>query len=59
MVKELLPATVAGMTEVNMDKGIALWLDRFSDKRYSSLLRFMAAFLHIAFRAGTNYIFPN
>lgn len=59
MVEELLPAVVALMSEVNMDKRIAFWLDRFLYKRKAGLFGGSAAFFHIAFGAGTNHISPD
>jgi len=59
VVEELLPAVVALMSEVNMDKRIAFWLDGFLDELESGLFGRSAAFFHIAFRAGANHIFPD
>jgi hypothetical protein len=59
MVEELLPASVALMTQVNMDKWIAFWLDRLSDKSHPRSSWSPAAFFHVAICAGTNHIFPN
>ena len=58
MVEELLPAVVALMPEVNVNKGITFWLDRFLDELESGLFGRSAAFFHIAFCAGANHIFP-
>jgi len=59
VVEELLPASVAGMAEMNVDKRIVPRLEGFSDKRQTGLLRTLAAFFHIAFCARTNNIFPH
>jgi len=59
VVEELLPTVIALMAEVNMNKGIAFWLDRFLDKCQTSLFWSLAAFFHVAFGAGTNHIFPS
>ena len=59
MVEELLPASVTLMAQVNMNERIVLWLDGLLDKRHSGLPGGPAAFFHVTFRAGTNYIFPN
>jgi hypothetical protein len=47
------------MTQVNVDKGVVFWPDRFLDKGQSRLLWRSSAFFDIAHRAGTNYIFPD
>ena len=59
MVEELLPAVVALMAEVNVNKRIAFRLDGFLDKCHTGMFGGLAAFFHVAFRAGTNHIFPN
>ena len=59
MVEELLPTVVALMAEMNVNKRIAFRLDGFLDKLQSSLLWRSASLFHVAFRAGTNDIFPS
>ncbi len=59
VVEELLPAVVALMAEVDMDEWIVLWPDRLLDKRHTCQLGGSAALFHVAFRAGTNNIFPD
>ena len=59
VVEELLPAVVALMAKVHVDKRIVFWLDRFLDKCQSCLLWSLSALFHVAFRAGTNNIFPD
>ena len=56
VVKELLPAAVALMAQVNMNEHIVFRLARFLDERHSCLAGSSAALFHIAFCAGTNDI---
>ena len=58
MVEELLPATVAGLAEVDADERIVLRLGGFLDEGESSLLRSSATFSHVTFGAGADHIFP-
>ena len=59
VVEELLPTTVAFLTQVDVDKRIVPGLDGLSDERQARLLGHSAAFFNIAVRAGANHIFPN
>ena len=59
VVEELLPAAVAFLTQVDVDKRIVPGLDGLSDKRQACLLGHSAAFFNVAVRAGANDIFPN
>lgn len=58
VVEELLPATVAGLAEVNADKRIMFRLGGFLDKSEASLFGRPAAFCHVTFGAGADHIFP-
>ena len=58
MVEELLPATVAFLTQVDVDKRIVPGLDGLSHQRQARLLGHSAAFFNVAVRAGANHIFP-
>jgi hypothetical protein len=59
VVEELLPASIALMPKVNMQKGIVSGLYRFSAKRHTGLAGGSAGFFHITLCAGTDNIFPN
>ena len=58
MVEELLPASVAGLAEVNANQRIVFRLGGFLDKHESSLLGSSATFRHVTFGASANHIFP-
>lgn len=58
MVEELLPASVAGLAEVDADKRIVLGLGGSTDEGKAGLLWSSATFLHVTFGAGANHIFP-
>ena len=58
MVEELLPASVAGLAEVNVHKRIVLGLGGETDKGEAGLLRSSATFLHVTFGAGADHISP-
>jgi len=54
----LLPATVAGLAEVDADERIVFRLGGLLDEGEASLFGRPAAFFHVASCAGTNHIFP-
>ena len=58
VVEELLPATVAGLAEVDADERIVFRLCGLLDKSEASLFGRAAAFSHVTFGAGANHIFP-
>ncbi len=58
VVEELLPATVARMAEVDVDKRIAFRLDGLSDKGEAGLLWGSASLYHVTICAGADHIFP-
>ena len=59
MVEELLPAFVALMAEVNMEKGIVLRLYGLSDEYHIGLSWSSAGLFNVAFSTGTNDITPH
>ncbi len=42
-----------------MNEGIAFWFDGFSDECHTGLDRGFAAFFHVAFCTGANYVRPD
>jgi hypothetical protein len=58
MVEELLPTTVAGLAEMNVDKRIVPGSGGLLDERHSGLLGSSASLYHITLCAGTNHISP-
>jgi len=58
VVEELLPASVAGLAEVDADERIVLGFDGLADEGYSGLLWSSATFYHVTFRAGADHIPP-
>ena len=58
MVEELLPASVAPVSEMDMDEGIVPGSDRFVDKGHVGVAWCTAAFSDVAAGAGTNNILP-
>ncbi len=59
MVEELLPASVALMSEVDVDERIVPGPDGLSDKLHPGVLRSSAAFFYVALGAGAHYISPD
>jgi len=59
VVEELLPASVAVVAEVDVDKGVVPGPDGLSDKLHPSALWSSAAFFDVAGCAGTNNVFPD
>ena len=58
MVEELLPGTVAGLAEVNVNKRVVLRLYRFLNKSHAGYFRSAAAFSSVAAGTGTNNVIP-
>jgi hypothetical protein len=58
MIQELLPASVAGLAEVDADERIMLRLGGLLDEGEASLFGRPAAFSHVTFGAGANHILP-
>jgi hypothetical protein len=58
VVEELLPASVAGLAEVDADERIVFRFGGLLDEGESSLLGSSATFCHVTFGAGANHIFP-
>jgi len=58
VVEELLPASIAGLAEVDVDHRIVSGLDGFLDKRQSGLFRHSASLFDVAVGAGADDIFP-
>ncbi len=54
----MLPATVAGLAEVNADERIVFRLGWLLDKSQAGLLGGSATFFHVTLRAGTDHILP-
>jgi hypothetical protein len=59
VVKELLPASVTLMAEVEMDKGVSFRPDRFLDEGQLSLFWGPTTLFHVAVSAGTDHICPD
>ena len=59
MVEELLPTTVAGLAEMDMDKRIVPGFGGLLDQRHSGLFWGSASFFDVAVGAGTDDIFPD
>jgi len=59
VVKELLPASVAGLAEVDVHQRIVPGLGGLLDQRHSGYLRGSATFFDVALGAGTDDIFPD
>jgi hypothetical protein len=58
VVEELLPATVAGLAEVDADERIVFRLGGIADEGEASLLGSSATFFHVTSGAGADHIFP-
>jgi len=58
IVQELFPAPVSLMAEVNVDEGIMPGFGRFLNEGHTGLFWGSAAFPDVAFRAGTDDVFP-
>lgn len=59
MVKELLPALVPLVIQMNMDHGVAFGLDRFLNEFHVGLLGSSSAFFYVALGAGADDIIPS
>jgi len=58
VVEELLPTTVAGLAEMNVDKRIVFRSGGLLDEGHSGLLGSSASLYDVTFCAGANHIFP-
>jgi len=59
VVEELLPGTVAGLAEMDVDERIVSGFGRFLDQRHSCLFWGSASFFDVAVGAGADDIFPD
>jgi len=59
VVEELFPASVAVVSEVDVDEGVVSGLDRLSNKLHPCVFWSSAAFFYVAGCAGTNNILPD
>ena len=59
MVKELFPASVTLVAEVDVDERISFWPDGFLDESQAGLFWGSAAFSHVALGTGTDHILPD